>query len=27
MPRVYPDLLSEQNVVDVAAYLFEELGR
>ena len=27
MPKLYPDLLNEQNVVDVAAYLHEELGR
>jgi glucose dehydrogenase/mono/diheme cytochrome c family protein len=27
MPRMYPDLLTEQNVADVAAYLREELGR
>ncbi len=27
MPRMYPDLLTEQNVVDVAAYLHEELAR
>lgn len=27
MPKLYPDLLTEQNVVDVAAYLREELAR
>ena len=27
MPRLFPDLLGEQNVADVAAYLHEELAR
>ncbi len=27
MPKLYPDLLSEQNVVDVAAYVREDLAR
>ncbi len=27
MPKLYPDLLTEQNVADVAAYLHEELAR
>jgi alcohol dehydrogenase (cytochrome c) len=27
MPKLYPDLLSEQNVIDVAAYLHQEFGR
>jgi alcohol dehydrogenase (cytochrome c) len=27
MPKLYPELMNEQNVVDVAAYLHEELGR
>jgi len=27
MPKLYPDLLSEQNVVDVAAYLHEDLAK
>jgi alcohol dehydrogenase (cytochrome c) len=27
MPKLYPDLISEQNVRDVAAYLYEELAR
>jgi alcohol dehydrogenase (cytochrome c) len=26
MPKLYPDLLTEQNVADVAAYVHEELG-
>jgi alcohol dehydrogenase (cytochrome c) len=27
MPKLYPDLLTEQNVADVAAYVHEELGQ
>lgn len=27
MPKLYPDLITEQNVVDVTAYLHEELAR
>jgi mono/diheme cytochrome c family protein len=26
MPKLYPDLLSEQNVTDVATYVHDELG-
>jgi mono/diheme cytochrome c family protein len=27
MPKLYPDLLTEQNVLDVATYLQQELAR
>jgi alcohol dehydrogenase (cytochrome c) len=27
MPKLYPDLLTEQNVADVAAYVHEDLAR
>jgi mono/diheme cytochrome c family protein len=27
MPKLYPDLINEQSVVDVAAYVLEELAR
>ena len=27
MPKLYPDLLSEQNVTDVATYVRQELAR
>jgi alcohol dehydrogenase (cytochrome c) len=26
MPKLYPDLLTEQNVTDVATYVHDELG-
>jgi hypothetical protein len=26
MPKLYPDLLSEQNLVDVTSYIYEDLA-